>query len=199
MGELSGSQPVRCHWLSHRRGLCQLVACPQCSGGSHEAGLCVPTVLLWQGRAAANPPGGKGRFAHGKAESWEGSWAATRCHSPRGPWAFHLLGITARGAKPLERQDWKGFFSRLFSLKPFSSLRTQGAQFCSPAYVAKPRHEVVGEHWNAQRLQGPGVGRCVRENSIQSHGCLGGISVIFLFIYCLDDKANMGKKELERA
>lgn len=35
----------------------------------------------------------------------------------------------------------------------------------------------------------------MHENSIQSHSCLVGISVIFLLLYCLHDKANKGGKK----
>lgn len=104
-------------------------------------------------------------------------------------------------SKALGKAGLRVFFQVIFFKAFFASEDSRGPILpsCCQHYMAKPSHEVVREHWNAKRLQEPGVGRCVRENSIQSRGCLRGISVIFLFLYCLNDKANKGKKGLKRA
>lgn len=127
VGKLSSSQPVERYWLPHRRDLCQMVACPLCGGGSHEAGPWIPTALVRCGRAAVNPQGGKSHFC--LQQSRVLGWVLD-CHPLSQPqrslgiWSFKNY---CKRSKALGKAGLSGVFSKLFSLQPLQPLRTQGA------------------------------------------------------------------------
>lgn len=128
-------------------GFVTAVACPWHGSGSLEAGPHVPTAFFWDRRAVANPLGGKDHFY---SQQIRVPGRVLSCHSLSQP---HLsLGIWflrnyCKRNKALGKARLRGFFQVIFS-KAFFIFEDSGGPVppsCCQHYVAKPRHEVVGE------------------------------------------------------